>query len=113
MLLLVVLFNKIVMSKVFHYLTHYERHFRQADFQFSFGVKYCLGLFFTTALMTIAIEALHYHNYYTHLYGVVDEESVMFFFNAFFVPLFWFINPFQLYKQYNRPSGEPQHYTQR
>ena len=57
-----------------------------------------MGLFFTTAVMTLAVEAVRFNNYYSHLYGVIDEETVMFFFNALFVPLFWLINPVQLVK---------------
>ena len=42
-----------------------------SKFQFSFALKYCLGLFFTTALMTLAVEAITMKNYYQHPYGVI------------------------------------------
>jgi hypothetical protein len=29
-------------------------------------------MFFTTALMTIAVEALKFHNYYKHDFGVIE-----------------------------------------
>ena len=48
--------------------------------------------------MTLAVEAIKYHNYYDHPYGVIEEETIMFLMNAFFVPIFWLINPFQLIK---------------
>jgi len=31
-----------------------------------------MGLFFTTALMTLAVEAITYHNFYAHEYGVIE-----------------------------------------
>lgn len=54
-------------------------------------------MFFTTALMTLAVEAISFQNFYTHLYGVIEEETIFFFMNAFFVPLIWLVNPFQLF----------------
>lgn len=53
-------------------------------------------MFFTTALMTLAVEDLRFHNFYMHPYGVIEEETVMFFMNALFVPFIWLINPWQL-----------------
>lgn len=46
--------------------------------------------------MTLAVEAITYHNFYKHEYGVIEEESIMFFVNAFFIPIFMLVNPFQL-----------------
>ena len=65
-LFLVILFNKLGMSVLFHKFTHLEGHKTSSSFEFSFGLKYCLGLFFTTALMTLAVEALTFGNFYTH-----------------------------------------------
>ena len=55
MLFVVVLFNKLLMVVLFHKFTDLERHQTTSKFQFSFALKYCLGLFFTTALMTLAV----------------------------------------------------------
>lgn len=52
--------------------------------------------------MTLAVEALRLKNYYSHLYGVIDEETIMFFMNSFFIPLFWLINPFRIIKKIKR-----------
>lgn len=52
--------------------------------------------------MTLAVEAIRFNNYFSHLYGVVEEESVMFFLNALFVPLFWIVNPFQIIRVIKR-----------
>lgn len=65
-------------------------------------MKYSIGLFFTTALMTLAVEDFASDNYYSHLYGVIEEETVMFFINAFFLPIYWLINPFYLAKHIKR-----------
>lgn len=61
-----------------------------------------LGLFFTTALMTLAVEAIRFHNYYSHPYGVVEEETIMFLMNSFFVPFFWLVNPTRIFKYFKR-----------
>jgi membrane protein CcdC involved in cytochrome C biogenesis len=55
-------------------------------------------MFFTTALMTLAVEAITFKNFYSHSYGVIEEETIMFFLTAFFVPLIWFIHPYNVYK---------------
>lgn len=102
MLFIVVLFNKLGMSTLFHYFTDLESHKTSSSFEFSFGLKYCLGLFFTTAIMTLLVEAITFNNYYIHEYGVIEEETVMFFLNAFFVPLFWLINPYSLKRAIER-----------
>lgn len=46
--------------------------------------------------MTLAVEDITYHNFFAHEYGVIEEESIMFFVNALFIPVFMLINPFQL-----------------
>ena len=73
LMFLTVIFNKTVMSWVLHYFTYKEKHDNTSDEEFSFCVKYTLGLFFTTALMTLAVEAITFHNFYAHEYGVIEE----------------------------------------
>jgi hypothetical protein len=85
------------MGHVLHYFTHLEKHATADNEQLSFAFKYALGMFFTTALMTLFVEAVTYGNFYTHHYGVIEEESIMFFMNALLVPVIWAINPFQIY----------------
>ena len=60
------------MVVLFHKFTDFERHSTTSKFQFSFALKYCFGLFFTTALITLAVEAIQYENYYAHPYGVIE-----------------------------------------
>ena len=55
--------------------------------------------------MTLAVEAIKFNNYYAHPFGVIEEESIMFFMNAFFVPFFWLINPFHIVKVIKRKIG--------
>lgn len=71
MIFLVIVLNKLVISNFFHYFTELERHSTTCNFQFSFCLKYCLGLFFTTALMTFLVEGLLIGNYYSHDYGLI------------------------------------------
>lgn len=99
---LVVLFDKIVLATLFHKFTEWELPSTSATLQFSFALKLALGLFFTTALMTLATEAIKFQNYYGHPYGVVDEETIMFFMNSFFVPFFWLVNPMRIIKLIKR-----------
>ena len=54
----VILFNKLVLSYILHYLTEKECHETASQEQLSFALKYALGLFFTTAVMTLAVEGL-------------------------------------------------------
>ncbi len=92
----VIFFNKFVMGFILHKITNFERHPTTAQEEFHFALKYSVGMFFTTALMTLAVEDLRFHNFYQHPYGVIEEETVMFFMNALFVPLIWLINPWQI-----------------
>lgn len=68
----VILFNKFIMGKVLHIFVHLERHAYTDKEGFSFAMKYSLGMFFTTALMTLAVEAVKFNNFYTHQYGVIE-----------------------------------------
>ena len=100
--ILVVLFNKLLMSAMFKKFAALEAHDTKAKLEFSFALKYCLGSFFTTALMILAVEGLTFHNYYRHHFGVVESESTLFFMNAFVVPLIWVINPKYLLQECKR-----------
>lgn len=59
------------MSTLYHKLTDIERHETRSKFEFFFGLRYAIGLFFTTALMTLIVEALVFKNYDDHPYGVI------------------------------------------
>lgn len=102
MIFLVVLFNKFVLAHLFHKFTEMEKHSSTYKFQFYFCLKYCLGLFFTTALMTLIIEDFLFSNFFKHNFGVIEEETIMFLFNSVFVPLFWLINPMYLLRRFQR-----------
>jgi len=54
----VILFNKFVMGHVLHMIVHHEKHDNKTTAEFSFAIKYSFGMFFTTALMTLAVEAI-------------------------------------------------------
>lgn len=60
--------------------------------------------------MTLAVEDITFHNFYQHEYGVIEEESVMFLINAFFVPLIWLINPEQIQILIQRKLSENKPY---
>lgn len=96
-LFLILLFNKFILSKISHKLTDYQKQKTGGDLEWSFAIKNVLGLFFTTAIMTLLVEDIKFHNIYTHDYGVIQEESIMFFFNGFLAPLIWLINPWHIY----------------
>jgi hypothetical protein len=92
----VTFFNKFIFSFILHHFTDIEMHRTGGEYEFSFGLKYTLGLFFTTALMTLFVEDFSFHNIYSEQYGVVEEESIMFFLNAYFIPLIWVVHPWQI-----------------
>lgn len=73
MLFLVIIFNKLILVEILHKFVHLEKHTSTAGYQSSFATKYCIALFFTTALMTLAVEAFSLKNYNSYLYGVIDE----------------------------------------
>ena len=52
--------------------------------------------------MTLAVEDFSLNNYYAHPYGVIEEETLMFFLNSFFVPFYWLVNPLYLVKLFKR-----------
>lgn len=56
-------------------------------------------MFFTTAIMTLLVQDLHAHNIISMPFGVVQEESIMFFFSGFLVQVIWIINPWYIYQQ--------------
>jgi hypothetical protein len=100
MVVMVSVFNKFIMSTIFHNICDIEKHESHSNLQFSFALKYMLGMFFTTALMTLAVEAIIFHNYDHH--GVVFEEILMAVFSAFFSPLVYLINPAYIIKWIKR-----------
>lgn len=57
-ILLILFFNKFVMAFIFHKLTDMELLESGFKYQKSFGTKYFLGLFFTTAFMTLIVEGI-------------------------------------------------------
>ena len=90
------------MGKILHHFVHKEKHAFIDKENHSFALKYALGMFFTTALMTLAVEAITFDNFYSHDFGVIEEETIMFFVTSFLVPLIWLIHPFNLYRRYRR-----------
>lgn len=68
---MIVILNKFLLPPVCHILTDLEKHTNCNEFEFSFALKYTLSMFFTTALMTLAVEAIVFKNYYSSKFGVV------------------------------------------
>ena len=65
-------------------------------YQFSYMLKYSVGLFFLSAVMTVLVEGVTHKNVYTHKFGIIEEETLMYFFVAGFIPLIWLINPWYI-----------------
>jgi hypothetical protein len=63
-MLSIIFFNKFCLSFILHLFTDFEKHRTGSEYEFSFGLKYTLGLFFTTALMTLLVEDIALHNIY-------------------------------------------------
>lgn len=90
---MIIFFNKFILATVLHKFTDLEMHPTGSDYEYSFALKYTLGLFFTTAIMTYLVEGARFNNVYSEEFGVTAEESIMFFMNAFLVTIIWLINP--------------------
>ena len=48
------------------------------------------------------VEGVTTHNIYEEQYGIVEEETILYFFNSFAIPLIWLINPWNIYKSLKR-----------
>jgi hypothetical protein len=70
---LIIFFNKFVIAPLLHHIAEFEKHPTKDKEEYSFGLKYTLCLFFTTALMTLLVEDVTLHNIYSHDYGVIEE----------------------------------------
>lgn len=89
------------MKAILHKICDFEKPETTSQLEFSYAFKYTLGMFFTTAVMTLAVEALKFKNYAGE-YGVVEEETIIFFFNAYFVNLLWIVHPQFLWRRLMR-----------
>lgn len=72
-LLGIIFYNKLIMSKVLQYLTKLEKHDNVANQDFSFALKYAIGMFFTSSVMKLMVQAVQNHNYYKHDFGIIEE----------------------------------------
>ena len=59
-------------------------------------------MFFTTCMMSVVVEAVLNNNYYSHQFGIIEEESWMFVVSAVLVPIIWLVHPYQLCHRYKR-----------
>jgi fumarate reductase subunit D len=64
-MVLITFFNKFCISYLLHHITDLEMHRTGSEFEYSFGLKYTMGLFFTTAIMTLVVEGFGLHNFYS------------------------------------------------
>jgi hypothetical protein len=65
------LFNKFVFFTIIHHLVDFERHKTGGGYQYQVTLKYTIGLFFTTALLSIIIEGFSEHTFFNSEYGLV------------------------------------------
>jgi hypothetical protein len=84
-----------------HKLTDHEKWSTVTKFNISFATKLSFSLFLNTALITVAVEVLTFHNFYG-VGGLIQTESFMFIMNALFPPLCWLIDPWSILKNYQR-----------
>lgn len=54
-------------------------------------------MFFTTAVMTVLVEAITKRNIYSHYLGVIQGETAMIIFSSFLSPLVWIVNPWEIF----------------
>ena len=72
-LIALILFNKFILSWIIHHLVDMELCKTGMGYQFSFMLKYSIGLFFISAVMTILVEGVTHKNVYTHKFGIIEE----------------------------------------
>jgi hypothetical protein len=101
-LVAVVIFNKFVLTLIIHKLVDFEMNATGANYQASFMLKYSLGLFFTTGILTLIVEGALNTNVFHEKFGIVEEETIMFFFATLLVNLIWLVNPWYLWKVFQR-----------
>lgn len=61
-LLLIQFFNKYIMKIFLHWFSDIEMPETSSQREFSYACKYTVGMFFTTAIMSIIVEAIIYDN---------------------------------------------------
>jgi hypothetical protein len=59
------------MTKVIHHLVDFEMNLTSIGYQYSYMLKYSIGLFFTTSLMTLVVEAISHDNVYQEHFGII------------------------------------------
>jgi hypothetical protein len=107
--ILINLINKFAFSPLFHVITHHEKHLSVSSSNLSYALKYTLCMFFTTALMTLLVEAI-VHTNYTGSLGVIEEEHFMFIFTAYFSPIVFMLNPYTFFAWVKRKIYHGNHY---
>jgi len=99
---LVVLLNKFAITKFLHFISEFEKHSTHSKEEFYFSLKYTVTLFLTTAVMTLLVEGVTFNNVFEYEFGIVEEESIMFMVNGFFIPFLWLVNPLQIFRVIQR-----------
>ena len=61
-IVLIQFFNKYIMKIFLHWFCDMEKPETSSDREFSYAFKYAIGMFFTTAIMAIIVEALIFEN---------------------------------------------------
>jgi len=98
------------MAEIIHALVEFELKKTGMNYAFSFMIKYSLGLFFTTALMSVLVEGLTHQNVYEEDFGIIEEETLFFLYSLLIVPLIWIINPWYIKKRIQRSKFQDSPY---
>lgn len=97
----IVLFNKLGVAKILHYIVDLEKISNKTKFQISYGTKYSIALFSNAALMSYIIDILILDNIIGYG-GFIYNESLIFILNAILPPLVWLIDPWNIVKKWQR-----------
>ena len=61
--------------------------------------------------MTILVEGVTHDNVYEERFGIVEEETLFFFFTVVLVPLIWGINPWYIKRWIQRKMHQGSHFS--
>lgn len=93
--MLIVLFNKFCLGKIFHIIVDSEYYSTKTKFNIAFAFKLTLALFCNTALLTYFVEILGARNFYGPG-GFIYTETWVFIWNTLVPPTVWLIDPWTI-----------------
>jgi hypothetical protein len=93
--LLIVLFNKLAVGKILHFIVDEEKRTNKTEFQISFAKKFSFCLFMNAAAISYIIDIVMQGNIIGNG-GFIYNESLVFILNAVLPPIIWALDPWSI-----------------